>query len=205
MDELTNTARAIGAINTISMKKGKLTGENTDANGFLRDLERAIRVKGHRRTALVLGAGGAARAVVCALLNDGWRVSVAARRPEQALALTAQFPGRDSRLSSLPYHPAALRQQLPALTLLVNTTPVGMSPHVEASPWPAGLSFPGNGAVYDLVYDPGETRLVRDARAAGLPAVTGLGMLVEQAALAFEFWTGCIVERESLYAAMEEL
>jgi shikimate dehydrogenase len=66
-----------------------------------------------------------------------------------------------------------------------------MSPNVDASPWPVDLSFPPNAAVYDLVYNPRETRLVREAHAAGLPATTGLGMLIEQAALAFEVWTGC--------------
>jgi len=78
-----------------------------------------------------------------------------------------------------------------------------MSPNVDASPWPTDLNFPPNAAVYDLVYNPRETRLVRDARAAGLPATTGLGMLIEQAALAFEIWTGCAPPRDILWNAVE--
>ncbi len=87
--------------------------------------------------------------------------------------------------------------------LLVNTTPLGMTPAVDTCPWPAGIPFPAGAAVYDLVYNPRETRLVRQARAAGLPALTGLGMLIEQAALAFEIWTGCQPPRETLWRVVE--
>ena len=79
--------------------------------------------------------------------------------------------------------------QLSTFDLLVNTTPIGMTPNIDQSPWPENLSFP-NAAIYDLVYNPHETKLVKDARSQGLSATTGLGMLIEQAALAFEFWTG---------------
>jgi shikimate dehydrogenase len=78
-----------------------------------------------------------------------------------------------------------------------------MSPNVENSPWPENLPFPENAAMYDLVYNPRQTKLVADARAAGLPATTGLGMLVEQAALAFEIWTGHIPPREILWDAVD--
>jgi shikimate dehydrogenase len=78
-----------------------------------------------------------------------------------------------------------------------------MSPKIDASPWPVDLSFPANAAVYDLVYNPRQTKLVADARAAGLPATTGLGMLVEQAALAFEIWTSHIPPREILRDAVD--
>jgi shikimate dehydrogenase len=204
LDELAYTARVIGAVNTVSIQNNRLTGENTDALGFLRDLRQAFGNSGQEKSALVLGAGGSARAVVYALLNDGWEISITARRPEQVHSLIAQFSNRDSRLLSVEYHSGALHALLPTLSLLVNTTPVGMSPHINASPWPAGLPLPCKAAVYDLVYDPEETKLVKDARAAGLPASTGLGMLIEQAALAFEIWTGVSVQRKSLLAALEE-
>jgi len=106
-------------------------------------------------------------------------------------------------LASIEYDPAALHSLPPGLTLIVNATPVGMSPHVESSPWPESLPFPEHAAVYDLVYNPRQTKLVADARVAGLPATTGLGMLVEQAALAFEIWTGCNIPREPLFSAVE--
>lgn len=208
LDALTPTASAIGAVNTIFMHKDQLTGDNTDAAGFLADLRRFFNANVHSlhalKRALILGAGGAARAVVYALLNNGWNVVIAARRPEQAQELIAQFPNLDSRLSSLEYS-AALHSFHPAPCLIVNATPLGMSPHVENSPWPADLPFPACAAVYDLVYNPRETKFTRVARAAVLPAVTGLGMLIEQAALAFEIWTGHNVPRESLLAAVEEI
>jgi shikimate dehydrogenase len=88
-----------------------------------------------------------------------------------------------------------------ALDLLVNTTPLGMTPNVDTTPW--DLPFPKHAAVYDLVYNPRETLLVKQARAAGLRATTGLGMLVEQALLGFEIWTGRSVPREVLFNAVE--
>ncbi len=199
LDELTPIANTIGAVNTIYMNNGKLTGDNTDVPGFLVDLKRFVEI---RKSALVLGAGGSARAVVYALIVDGWEVAIFARRPEQVQELSAQFPSPDFRIASIEL--TALNSLFSLPSLIINTTPVGMSPNVDASPWPANLPFLPNTAVYDLVYNPRETKLVKDARAAGLPATTGLGMLVEQAALAFEIWTGCNVSRKPLFAALEE-
>lgn len=197
LDELTLTAQAIGAVNTISMQNGKLTGDNTDAPGFLSDVGNFLtteNVKFTEKKALVLGAGGSARAVVYALVNDGWNVTIAARRIEQAQEFASHYAQNTMHLQNL---------QPAAFNLIVNTTPVGMHPKIDVSPWPNGLPFPHNAAVYDLVYNPRETKLARDARAAGLPATTGLGMLVEQAALAFEIWTDCSPPRETLWDALK--
>ena len=197
LDELTPTAQAIGAVNTISMRNGKLVGDNTDAPGFLADLQNFLttetRSHGERRKALVLGAGGSARAVVYALVHAGWDVTLSARRPEQAQALASNYQLPITNLINPP-----------TFNLLVNTTPLGMTPNVDASPWPEHLAFPKDAAVYDLVYNPRETKLVRDARAQGLPAKTGLGMLIEQAALAFEIWTGHRPPREVLFQQVVE-
>jgi shikimate dehydrogenase len=201
LDELTPTASAIGAANTISMQNGKLTGDNTDASGFLADLNRFLK---NQKSSIVLGAGGSARAVVYALINDGWEVTIITRRIQQAQALIGQFSNLASRMTSTEYRSTASYSPPTTFSLIINTTPVGMSPNVGDSPWPSDQPFPPNAAVYDLVYNPRETKLVKDARAAGLPAVTGLGMLIEQAALSFEIWTGCNVPRESLFAAVEE-
>jgi len=213
LDELTPTADAIGAVNTISVGNGKLMGDNTDVPGFLADLEKCFgnRESGignrkssteNRKSALILGAGGSARAVVYALAQDGWDIAITARRLKQAQELIAQFSNPDSRITSIEF--TALRSLFSTLSLIVNTTPLGMSPNMDVSPWPANIPFPPNVAIYDLVYNPRETKLVKDARAAGLPATTGLGMLIEQAALSFEIWTGCNVPRESLFAVVEE-
>jgi shikimate dehydrogenase len=225
VDELTPRARGIGAVNTLFRQDNRLVGDNTDAAGFLADLGRFLSLKnrpgnrpGQPDHALILGAGGSARAVAYALAVSGWRVSVAARRLEQAEALAASLqaqlegaaPIRPRReLYALPLDPGIARIDPPP-RLIVNTTPVGMFRRVPepagpgapgqpdpadvaqpgANPWPQELPLPAGAAVYDLVYNPPDTPLMQAARAAGLPAANGLGMLLEQAALAFERWTG---------------
>ena len=92
--------------------------------------------------------------------------------------------------------------QLSNLQLVVNTTPLGMIPNIDQSPLPENLSLPQHVAIYDLVYNPHETRFVREARSQGLKATTGLGMLIEQAALSFEIWTGHTPPRDILYESV---
>lgn len=183
LDGLTPVARAMGAVNTIYKRNGELLGHNTDAAGFLADLA-AHDVKVTNQAVLVLGAGGSARAVVAGCLGVGGRVTVMARRPEQAVALRAL-----GAVGVVPWTPLAALEASDGVALVVNTTPLGMTPAIDASPWIAGTPWPPDAFVYDLVYNPSETRLVREARAHGLRAATGLGMLVEQGALAFELWT----------------
>jgi shikimate dehydrogenase len=204
LDELTATAQAIGAVNTIYLRDGRLIGDNTDAPGFLADLNKFVgTIHESPLRALVLGAGGSARAVVYALAKAGWDVTIAARRVDQAEAVITglDFPNPEVRISSIEYQVSALSSLIPSFSLVVNTTPLGMSPNVDVSPWPDGLPFP-RADVYDLVYNPGETLLVRQARSAGLRAQTGLGMLVEQAALACEIWTGCVPPRQAMFDAV---
>jgi len=211
LDELTTTAKGIGAVNTIYLRDNKLIGENTDASGFLVDLKKFLTTKTQRHgklQALVLGAGGAARAVVYALLEDGWDVIIAARRLEQAQQLADVFANHQfSRsipvgsmtaisLSNMETTFPSLQSPSSNFSLIVNTTPLGMSPNIDGSPWPEHLPFPARAAIYDLVYNPRHTRLVRQACSEGLHATTGLGMLIEQAALAFEIWTGHPPSRE---------
>ena len=199
LDELTETAIAIGAVNTIYLRGNKLIGGNTDAPGFLNDLDHFVgdREAGIGSLALVLGAGGSARAVVYALNNAGWSVMISARRFEQSIELAAHFKGVEAVEFNLQTF------QLSNVGLIVNTTPIGMMPNPDRSPWPENLSLPVNTFIYDLVYNPRETKFVRDARAQGLNAVTGLGMLIEQAALAFEIWTGRTPPRDVLWNAAE--
>ena len=202
LDELTPTAKDIGAVNTIYLQDNKIVGDNTDAAGFLADLNRFI--NGHRpkienrKSALILGAGGAARAVIYALLHDGWHVAVAARHIEQALQLADSFAPHELYVMN---YEAFVSQSL-TFDLAVNATPVGMMPHIDQSPWPDGSEFPRQAMIYDLVYSPRETKLVKDACAAGLSATTGLVMLIEQAALAFEIWTGYNPPRNILFESI---
>jgi shikimate dehydrogenase len=201
MDELTPTALAIGAVNTIYLCDKKLIGDNTDAAGFLSDLNRFLTINQssivNRKSAIILGAGGSARAVVYALLNDGWQVTLAARRIEQAQHLAHSFSNYQFQVANFSSF------ILQPLSLLVNTTPLGMSPNIEQSPLPENIPLPKETIVYDLVYNPRETKLIRDARAQGCFVTTGLGMLIEQAALAFELWTGHNPPRDVLWNAAE--
>ena len=195
VDDLTDAARACGAVNTLYVVRGRVVGHNTDAAGFWEDIRQRLPMvqKGPWR-GLVLGAGGAARAVVYTLLKQGWPVHVVARRMEQARNLAGHFQRQG--LGPVHIHPWEARtdpkapwfqRDLPVL--LVNATPVGMHPHIQASPWPVEGPWP-QGVIYDLIYNPRETRFLKAARRANLPAADGLGMLVWQAALAFERWTG---------------
>jgi shikimate dehydrogenase len=197
LDGVTPLAHAIGAVNTIVKQPGRLLGHNTDAAGFLADLY-ANGVRLGQRPVVVLGAGGSARAVVAALAGVGAQVRVVARRPEQAEAL------RDiAAVEGYPWSALGLLQATDDAALIVNTTPLGMMPKVDASPWIDGTPFPPEAFVYDLVYNPPDTRFVQQARAAGLRAATGLGMLVEQGALSLELWTGRTVSRAVMRRAAE--
>jgi len=200
MDELTPTAQAIGAVNTIYIRENNLVGDNTDAPGFLSDLKRFLCEQSkfvNRKSAVVLGAGGSARAVVYALLNDSWSVTLAARRLEQAEELAQSFTNYEFQVANFTnFQPSNFQ-------LIVNTTPLGMSPNTDQSPLPENATLPVDGIVYDLVYNPRETKLVRDALSHGLRATTSLGMLIEQAALAFEIWTGLNPPRDILWNAVD--
>ena len=210
LDELTPAARAIGAVNTIYMRDEELVGDNTDAPGFLGDLQRQLAASSlavtARPGALILGAGGSARAVAYALSKSGWDITVAARREEQARELVRTIGMHvKSDLPVVGLDGVGLQKRIisdPGLKLIVNTTPLGMAPHVQGNPWPEHVPFPDGVLVYDLVYNPRETALVKVARAAGIPAFSGLGMLVEQAALSFECWIGLVAPRLEMARAV---
>ncbi len=205
LDELTPVARAIGAVNTILVEEdGRLVGTNTDAWGFARDLEaQGLDLSALVGGALVLGAGGSARAVAYALASRRIPTHVLARRPEQVQALADALAPHLPRGDLIQPHPWSHLPDL-ALTvgLIVNCTPVGMTPHVDASPWPEDLSFRPGQALYDLVYNPPRTRLMAQAEAGGARAWNGLGMLVYQGARAWELWTDRPAPVEVMRAAV---
>ena len=197
IDGVTPVAHAIGAVNTLVKKDGRLLGHNTDAAGLLADLY-ALDVHVSKRPVLILGAGGSARAAIAALAGVGARLRVVARRPEQVESLRSI-----AALEAFPWTPLGLLTASDDVALIVNTTPLGMTPNTDASPWLEGTPFPPDAFVYDLVYNPADTLLVRQARADGLRAATGLGMLVEQGALALELWTGQTAPRATMRRAAE--
>ena len=189
LDGLTPSAQAIGAVNTVYNKDGRLIGENTDAPGFWLDLVRFVpeSVMPHQQ-ALVLGAGGAARGVVFALAEHGWQVNVVARRLAQAqdLVETLGFPNVSTSLWDAIQKSSFLNK----FKLMVNTTPIGLFPNINESPLTNDVTLPPGLVVYDLVYNPIQTALLTFTKLQGNLALSGLGMLVYQAALAFEAWTG---------------
>jgi shikimate dehydrogenase len=199
IDELTPTAESIGAVNTIYMRGNKLVGANTDADGFLTDLKLTTGVPTYdqRPSALILGSGGAARAVIYALSNDGWNITVSAR----SIGGLQEFVRRFKNIDLIDFNARASNHS--TYNLIVNTTPLGMVPNDDQSPWPE-MPFPIGAVIYDLVYNPRITKLVKDARTQGLSAVTGMGMLIEQAALAFEIWTGHNPSRPVLFEAVNQ-
>lgn len=214
LDALSPSAQSVGAVNTIFKRDGILEGENTDIAGFINDLARIGIKRQTDQMAYVLGAGGGARAVVWGLLNSGWRVKIFARRPEQGQQIVDWFrrnsvnTGRlvDNRLSAFLLNPKTVERMVGEETihLIVNATPLGMTSHPQGNAWPDGVPFPREAIIYDLVYSPAQTELIKRARQNGLMAFNGLGMLVEQAALAFEIWTGEPAPREAMRFAVKD-
>jgi shikimate dehydrogenase len=189
LDGLDPLAEKIGAVNTVVNTDGELRGYNTDAEGFLQALlEHGIKPKGKRIA--VLGAGGASRAITYIMVGKGARVTILNRQQELDWAediaqLIRKDLGKEVKVLELGQLAGAIEN----VDILINATSVGMSPAAEESPVSAHLlnKIP---AVFDIVYNPMETRLLREAKAAGARVIGGVDMLAWQGALAFEKWTG---------------
>ena len=208
LDGLDDTARGIGAVNTIIKEPGRLIGYNTDAPGFLRSLtEVGFDVQGKR--AVILGAGGAARAVAWALLKAGVsRLTLFNRTPmrasELALQLTADL-APEQQVAALPLEAVVMAPTLAQAQLVVNATSVGLrhSPVEGQFPLPPAL-IPQDALIYDLVYNPVETPLIKLAKEKGARTMSGLSMLIHQGALSFEKWTGRPAPVEVMFKAARE-
>ncbi len=190
LDSVDDWARQIGAVNTVVNDGGRLHGHNTDAAGFLRALRErgSFEVSGKR--VVLVGAGGVARAVVLTLAREGAASLAIANRSvprAEALAAVGRSAGLSVDVVSLSDRPA-LRSAIGAADLLVNATSVGMWHAAPGSPVPAADLHDGL-FVHDLIYNPAETVLLRDAARAGARTLNGLSMLVYQGAAAFELWT----------------
>jgi shikimate dehydrogenase len=207
LDDVSERAAAVGAVNTIVRTDAGLRGDNTDVEGFRVPLAERLGVAALEGTGMVVfGAGGAARAVAYALLDRyaPARLTLVARRPEQAEALAADLAGYDPqdalRVSTFDDAGPAVR----AARLLVNATPLGMAPETDGTPWPDDTDFGPDHVAYDLVYTPEETRFLRAAAARGATTIGGLDMLVGQAAAAYEQWTGRPMPTAAVYEALRQ-
>ena len=189
LDKLDPPAEKIGAVNTIGNDAGILTGYNTDASGFLRAmLEKGVNPEG--KGIVVLGAGGASRGISFILAENSARLVIFNRRLEKAEDLARRVSQlAKNEVKALELKAENLAPVLKKADVLVNTTSVGMIPGSNETPVPAGLLKPGL-VVFDIVYNPLKTRLLREAEAAGARTISGIEMLVWQGALAFEKWTG---------------
>lgn len=206
LDDVSERATALGAVNTIVREEDRLRGDNTDVEGFLTPLADQGEQPLDGRAMLVFGAGGAARAVVYGLLDryEPERLTLVARRSEQAEALAADLDGYDSndalRVSTFDDAAPAVRSS----RLLVNATPLGMAPKTDGHPWTNGEDFGPDQVAYDLVYTPEKTRFLEDAAAQGATVIGGLDMLVEQAAASFRQWTDREMPTDVVYGALRQ-
>ena len=191
LDKLDPLAERIGAVNTIVNDEGILTGYNTDATGFLQTLHDR-NIEPAEKKVLLLGAGGAARAIGHILTREKARVTILNRK--QDLSWAEDLAARLSRnykteVKALELTAENLKKAVNNAEILVNATSLGMSPEIDATPVPAEL-LRADLTVFDVVYNPLQTRLLREAKAVGAQTIDGLEMLVRQGAVSFEIWTG---------------
>lgn len=188
VDRRTEEAVATGAVNTITKEGKRLVGHNTDVAGFRVALDKLVGRQKMPRHAVVLGAGGGARAVVYGLITEGFqRVVIFNRHLHRAEGLVRHFGKSASHmeLKAMPWHESVIEAELSKTRILVNATSIGL--HAEETPVPAEL-IPPDLLVLDLIYR--RTRLLRDAESAGCTVADGETMLLHQGAAAFTLWTG---------------
>ncbi len=204
VDRLTEEAHATGAVNTITREGKRLIGHNTDVPGFKVALDRLVGRQKMPRHAVVLGAGGGARAVVYALITEGFqRIVVFNRHLHRAESLVRHFAksAAHMELRAMPWHESVIEAELAKTKMVVNATSVGL--HGDESPI-AGELLPPDLFVIDLIYNPTRSRLLRDAAAAGNTVANGELMLLHQGAAAFTLWTGQPAPLELMQQKLEE-
>ncbi len=204
LHRLDATAASIGAVNTIVAEAERLIGYNTDARGFERSLANIGRLDA-APTALVLGAGGAARAVIFALIQARVKkIIVCNRSAERAATLLAAFVrhAAPNQLQNLPWTERVDWLRKNEMKFIINTTRVGMHPHDDESPLPA-TAFTAAMTVIDLVYNPLQTQFLRAAKLAGAKTVNGLGTLIYQGVAALELWCQQSLAVSEIYSSLE--
>lgn len=200
LDGLDESSIEVGAVNTVARRDGRLVGYNTDVYGVKKSLEDyGVRCGGR---ALILGAGGAARAAVCALRALGFgEVIIANRTMSRAVELVRRF--RDKNFSLRAVKMSEAKEYSGESDLIINATPIGMWPKVDETPL-TSEHIPRGAVVFDMIYNPLKTRLLEEAEKAGAKTISGLKLLVEQAARAFQLWTGLDPPRDVMWNAAEK-
>lgn len=193
LDTVDEAAKSLGAVNTIVNNDGVLCGSNTDWQGIVIPLLKRVPLYGKK--VLVLGAGGAARAAIYGLQKEGAQVTVANRTEAKARVLAEEF--------SLPGATSLEKAAFANFDILVQTTSVGMAPNTSASLVPADVLHEQQ-IVFDCVYTPRETSLLRQARERGARTISGIEMFIEQGARQFELYTGIPAPVPAMLAALED-
>jgi shikimate dehydrogenase len=202
IDRHTDEAQATGAVNTITKEGKKLVGHNTDVPGFKIALDKLVGKQKMPRHAVVLGAGGGARAVVYGLIREGFqRVIVFNRHLHRGEQMVKHFARSSSHmdLRAMPWHESIIEAELSKAKILINATSIGLT--ADESPIPAEIITPDL-LVLDLIYN--QTRLLRDAQKAGCATADGGLMLLHQGAAAFSLWTGQPAPLDEMQAALED-
>ena len=202
LDDLGESARIIGAVNTVVNCDGKLIGENTDGRGFVESVKSSLELTNKR--VVLFGAGGAARAVAVELALAGVaHITIVNRHHERGEELAKLVA--DNTSTGAEYHAWTKQYQIPAETdLVINVTSIGLYPNVDAELDIDTESIKSNMVVADGIFNPPETRLIQTAKTKGCTTVNGLGMLVQQGAIAFEYWTGKTPSIEVMKAALSD-
>jgi len=206
LDNLEESARRIGAVNTIVNNKGILIGYNTDVIGFKRSLQEDKEFVIKKKKAVIFGAGGAARGVIYALLEEGIEeVCIFNRTPEKAEKIKQDFSSffPESSIYVFPLGEEDLKDKIEKAHLLVNATSLGMAPQIDNTPLPNEKLFHPDLLVNDLIYHPAKTLFLRQAERTGANIINGLPMLVYQGIESFYLWTGLKPEGKEILEIIE--
>jgi len=201
LDDVDQMARNIGAVNTILSHDGRLIGYNTDGNGAIIAMqENKIFPKGKKL--IILGAGGAAKAIAYQAAQDVEELVILNRTPEKARKIAESLRRNyDKKVKIGKLSSTVLKEELKTADILINATSVGMYPNIDRSPVPSDFLSPDL-SVMDIVYNPITTKLLNDAISIGAKVVSGIEMLIYQGSLAFEIWTNCLAPVEVMRNAV---
>jgi shikimate dehydrogenase len=206
LDEVTKLARVIGAVNTVLNQEGKLIGYNTDGAGFIDSLKEDAKTNPQGKKTVVLGAGGASRAVSIMLAEAGVKHLILADVQEEKAKELSEYIDSYFELTCdfMAVNSEELQRAIDKADILINATPIGMHPKIGESPLSENIKLHPKLLVYDLIYNPSQTKLLKKAKASGSKTCSGLGMLVRQGALAFTIWTGKEAPINTMWKAAEE-
>ena len=201
LDEIHEDARRIGAVNTVVQEEGRLIGYNTDVAGFLEGL-RGVGRTFAGKNAVLLGAGGAARALLWALVKERVeKILLGVRNVEKTRELLRDFSFAGN-VMAVSWTAALFRERLAEADLVINATPLGMAPHTEVMPPVDWHALKAHAFLYDIIYTPTKTRFLREGEANGHETLNGIPMLIGQGAAAFRLWTGQEADREAMGRAL---